>query len=96
MTEMSKANREALIRIAKARAKQAASEAESREKALLAEVEDLITAEYEAHDARRHNPGGPRREALAATLGHRRSADHPNDPSNGLAHSATLRDPHAA
>ena len=53
MTEMSKANREALIRIAKARAKQAASEAESREKALLAEVEDLITAEYEAHDARR-------------------------------------------
>ncbi len=47
---MTSADRQALIRITKARAKQAEREAEMREKTLYAEVIDLMTAEFEAHD----------------------------------------------
>ena len=49
--EMTKAEREQLIRIVRARARQAEREAASREKVLLAEVQNELTAEYEAHDA---------------------------------------------
>jgi hypothetical protein len=48
---MTKADREALAVLARKRAKQAEREAVMREKVLLAEVQDLITAEYEARDA---------------------------------------------
>jgi hypothetical protein len=48
---MTKADRDALIRLAKLRAKQAEREAETREKVLLAEVIDQLTAEFEANDA---------------------------------------------
>jgi hypothetical protein len=47
---MTKADREQLIRLGRLRAKQAERETEAREKILLAEVEDLLTAEYEARD----------------------------------------------
>ena len=49
-TPMTKADRDALIRIAKARAKQAEREAETQEKILIVEVLDLMTAEFEARD----------------------------------------------
>jgi len=48
--QMSKADRDALIRINRARAKQAEREAEMREKTLLAEVQDQMTAEFAAND----------------------------------------------
>jgi hypothetical protein len=52
MTEpMSKADRESLIRINRARAKQAEREADARAKILQAEVMNDITAEYNAQDA---------------------------------------------
>ena len=51
MTGMSKDDRNALIRIVKARAKQSEREADSRAKILLSEIEDLMAAEYEARDA---------------------------------------------
>lgn len=47
---MTKADRDQLIRLVKARARQAKAEAETREKVLLAEVEDQITAEYSRRD----------------------------------------------
>ena len=47
---MTNADRQALIRIAKARAKQAEREAETHEKILIVEVLDLMTAEYSARD----------------------------------------------
>ena len=47
---MIKADRDALIRIAKARAKQAEREAETQEKILIVEVLDLMAAEFEARD----------------------------------------------
>ena len=47
---MTNADRQSLIRIAKGRAKQAVREAEMREKIVLAEVLDLMTAEYAARD----------------------------------------------
>jgi hypothetical protein len=47
---MNKADRDALVRIARARAKQAEREAETRQKILLAEVQNLISAEYSARD----------------------------------------------
>ena len=50
-SQMTKADRDAVIRIAKLRAKQAEREAETREKVLLAEVIDQLTAEFEANDA---------------------------------------------
>jgi hypothetical protein len=49
--DMTGADRDALIKLVKARARQAVSEAKMREKVLLAEVADLITAEFEAGDA---------------------------------------------
>ena len=49
--EMTKAEREQLIRIVRARARQAEREAASREKVLLAEVQNELTAEYEAQGA---------------------------------------------
>jgi hypothetical protein len=51
MTDMTKGEREQLIRLVKARARQAEREAEMREKVLLAEVQNDLTAEYEAHEA---------------------------------------------
>ena len=48
--QLSKSDRDALIRIAKGRARQAKTEADKRQKVLLAEVEDLITAEFEARN----------------------------------------------
>ena len=48
---MTNADRQALIRIAKARAKQAEREAEMREKIVIVEVLELMTAEYAARDA---------------------------------------------
>jgi hypothetical protein len=48
--QITKADRDALIRIAKLRAKQAEREAETREKVLIAEVHDQLTAEFEAND----------------------------------------------
>jgi hypothetical protein len=47
---MTNADRQALIRIARARAKQAEREAETQEKILIVEVLDLMTAEYAARD----------------------------------------------
>jgi hypothetical protein len=47
---MARADREQLIRLTRLRAKQAKQEAVQREKVLLAEVEDQLTAEYEARD----------------------------------------------
>lgn len=49
--QMTKAERDQLIRIARRRAKQAEREAEMREKVLLAEVQDQLTAEFQANDA---------------------------------------------
>ena len=49
--QMTKADRDALIKIARARAKQAEREADARSNVLYAEVVNQITAEYEAHDA---------------------------------------------
>lgn len=48
---MTNADRQALIRIVKARAKQAEREAEMREKIVYADVIDQMTAEFEARDA---------------------------------------------
>jgi hypothetical protein len=48
--QMTKADRDALIRLVKARARQAKLETETREKILLAEVEDQITAEFSKRD----------------------------------------------
>ena len=48
--ELSRSDRQDLIRIAKGRAKQAEREAETREKILVTEVLELMTAEYEARD----------------------------------------------
>jgi regulator of protease activity HflC (stomatin/prohibitin superfamily) len=48
--DMTKAERDQLVRLARLRAKQAEREAEAREKILLAEVQDQATAEYEARD----------------------------------------------
>ena len=48
---MTNADRQALIRIAKARAKQAEREAETHEKILIVEVLDQMTAEFDARDA---------------------------------------------
>jgi hypothetical protein len=48
--QITKAERDQLIRIAKLRAKQAEREAEMREKILLAEVQDQMTAQFEAND----------------------------------------------
>lgn len=51
MTEkMTKSERDDLARLARLRAKQARTEVDQREKVQLAEVEDLITAEFEARD----------------------------------------------
>jgi hypothetical protein len=47
---MTKPDRDALIGLNRRRARQAEREAEARERVLLAEVEDLMTAEFEAHD----------------------------------------------
>jgi hypothetical protein len=51
MTDMTKAERDQLIGLARRRARQAEREAEMREKILLAEVINDMTAEYEARDA---------------------------------------------
>jgi hypothetical protein len=48
--EMTKAERDQLIKVTKLRAKQAEREAEARGKILLAEVQDLLTAEFSAND----------------------------------------------
>jgi hypothetical protein len=48
---MTKTERDKLSQLARLRAKQAGREAEAREKVLLAEVQDQLTAEFEAHDA---------------------------------------------
>ena len=50
MTEMSRADRGALIRVIRLRRQRAKEEAETREKVLLSEIEDQITAEYSARD----------------------------------------------
>jgi Winged helix-turn-helix DNA-binding len=50
MTDMTKADRDALIRVAKNRAKQAEREAETREKILIAEIQEELTAEFDAED----------------------------------------------
>jgi hypothetical protein len=47
---MTKTEREQLIRLARLRARQAKQEAVQREKVLLAEVEDLMTVEFQARD----------------------------------------------
>jgi hypothetical protein len=47
---MSRRDRDDLIRIAKARAKQAKAEADQREKVLIAETENMISTEFEARD----------------------------------------------
>jgi hypothetical protein len=47
---MTPTERGQLIRLMKSRAKQAERDAEAREKTLMAEVLDLMTAEFEAHD----------------------------------------------
>jgi hypothetical protein len=49
-TPMTPAERGQLIRLVKSRAKQAERDADAREKTLMAEVLDLMTAEFEAHD----------------------------------------------
>jgi hypothetical protein len=48
---MTRAERDQLSKLARMRAKQAEREAEAREKILLAEVQDQLTAEFDAHDA---------------------------------------------
>jgi hypothetical protein len=48
---VNRADRENLARLARMRARQAKTEAQQREKVLLAEVEDLLAAEFEAEDA---------------------------------------------
>jgi hypothetical protein len=48
---MTKTERDQLTRLARLRAKQAEREAEAREKVLLAEVQEQLTAEFDAHDA---------------------------------------------
>jgi hypothetical protein len=50
MTDMTKADRDALIRIAKGRAKQARTNAKTREKILVTEVLEQAMAEYDARD----------------------------------------------
>src|SRR6476660_8722878 len=50
LAPMTSAERGQLIRLVKARAKQAERDAEAREKTLYVEVIDLMTAEFEAHD----------------------------------------------
>lgn len=47
---MTPTERNQLIRLVKARAKQAERDAEAREKTLMAEVADLMTAEFKAHE----------------------------------------------
>jgi hypothetical protein len=47
---MTKAERDQLVKLARLRAKQAEREAEARQATLLAEVQDLLTAEFDAHD----------------------------------------------
>jgi hypothetical protein len=47
---MTKGERDQLTKLARLRAKQAQREAEAREKVLLAEVQDQLTAEFDAHD----------------------------------------------
>lgn len=47
---MTKSEREQLSKLARLRARQAEREAEAREKILLAEVQDQLTAEFDAHD----------------------------------------------
>jgi hypothetical protein len=49
--KMTKADRDQLTRLVRARARQAKAEADRREAVLLAEIEQEITAEYEARDA---------------------------------------------
>ena len=49
--QMTNADRQSLIRVARGRARQAEREADMREKTLLAEVQDQLTAEFDAHDA---------------------------------------------
>jgi hypothetical protein len=48
--EMTGRDREQLVKLVRARARQAVREAEMREKVLLAEVHDQLTAEFDAHD----------------------------------------------
>jgi hypothetical protein len=48
--EMTGRDREQLVKLVRARARQAVREAEMREKVLLAEVQDQLTAEFDAHD----------------------------------------------
>lgn len=48
--QLTKADRDQLIRLVKARARQAKLETETREKILLAEVEDQLTAEFSKRD----------------------------------------------
>jgi hypothetical protein len=48
---MTKGERDQLSKLARIRAKQAEREAEAREKILLAEVQDQLSAEFDAHDA---------------------------------------------
>ena len=50
MSGMTKGDRDSLIRLTRLRARQAKQEAVQREKVLLAEVEDLMTAEFEQRD----------------------------------------------
>jgi len=50
MSDMTRADREHLIRLVKARARQAKMEVDSREKVMLAEIEDQLTAEYSKRD----------------------------------------------
>ncbi|OBG69483.1 hypothetical protein [Mycobacterium sp. E3339] len=47
---MTKAERDQLVKVARLRAKQAEREAEARQATLLAEVQDQLTAEFDAHD----------------------------------------------
>lgn len=47
---MTKVERDRLIKLARVRAKQAEREAEARQATLLAEVQDQLTAEFDAHD----------------------------------------------
>ena len=51
MTDMTKGDRDALIRIAKGRARQARTNAKTREKILVTEVLELAMPEHEARDA---------------------------------------------
>jgi hypothetical protein len=47
---ITKGERDQLIRVIRGRARQAEREAEARERVLLAEVQDQLTAEFDAHD----------------------------------------------